>query len=167
MKYWLLCWIKSSTINRMNFARENTLPLSLLPSLLFSDQKNDMSAFNITVVLSYLAGSCLKVAVSCYTEDFMFIFHKQISENMTSYHKILHRTHTDCVLLTPTFYHYLLMVMHKQGSYLGTQDIAQILKKHRTVWQHKLLSFMSLLNYFFSERQYWTSLSNTISCYIK
>lgn len=35
---------------------------------------SDMSAFNITVVLSYLVGSCLKVAVNCYTEDFMFNF---------------------------------------------------------------------------------------------
>lgn len=78
MKDWLLCWIKSSTLNRMNFARENTLPLasSLSPSLPIRSKErwvSDMSAFNITVVLSYLAGSCLKVAVSCYTNRYQKI----------------------------------------------------------------------------------------------
>lgn len=78
----------------MNFARENTLPLPLSFSFVLSFAPrskewwvSNMSAFDITVVLSYLSGSCLEV--SCYTEDFV-IFHKQISENMTSYHRILH-----------------------------------------------------------------------------
>lgn len=55
---------------------------------------------------------------------------------MTLYHRILHSTHTGCVLLTPTFYHYLLMEMHKQGSYLRIKDIAQILKKHEGMAAH-------------------------------
>lgn len=104
-----------------------------------------MSAFNITVVFSYLAGSWFKVAVSCYAEHFRFIFHKHIKKyDFVS----LNYTHTDCVLLTPAFYYYLLMEMHKQGSYLRTKDIAQILKKRRRVWQRKWLRFMLLLNCF-------------------
>lgn len=64
MKDWLLCWIKSCTLNRMNFASEYTFSLS---SPLRSKEwgMSDMSAFNIDAVLSFLAGSCLKVTVSC------------------------------------------------------------------------------------------------------
>lgn len=90
MKDWLLCWIKSSTLNRMNFASENTLPLfcplSSLPLRWRERWVSDTSAF------SYLAESSFKVAVSCSSEDFMFIFHKRITENMTWYHSIRHST---------------------------------------------------------------------------
>lgn len=158
MKDWLLCWIKSSTLNRMNFASENTLPLlcplSSLPLRWRERWVSDTSAF------SYLAESSFKVAVSCYSEDFMFIFHKRITENMTWYHRIRHSTHTGCCWLL----HFIIIYLWKcisRDRILESKILHKYWKSTR-VWQHTLLGFTLLLNYFFSEHQYWTSLRNII-----
>lgn len=168
MKDWLLCWIKSSTPNRINFAREYTLSLS---SPLRSKERgmSDMSAFNINAVLSFLAGSCLKVTVSCAQKTLC-------SFPTNRDHKIgLHITecctepeHTDwcCWLL-----HFIIIYLWKCISrvrWLQTKDIAQILKKHRRVGNANCWVSCCYQITFSSEPRYWTLLSNAItSGYIK
>lgn len=129
MKDWLLCGIKSNSVNKMNFASDCNLSTT---------KEKDGECFLVHPLNS--TEFTVQWSVTYYTAAFKFILHQQRSEDVVSYYSMLQTGQDAQKTVCCRAPHFIITEKHTQGffmildySFLRTRDIAQILEKSRRV----------------------------------